>query len=164
MKNTKSFTLVELIIVAIIVGLLGFVAIPSMLKTVQRSYAKDAMNNLIAIYAAQKDYKQTHNSYLMPCDLACINRSLDTGGLGLNIVASGGNTNYLCDSVSSYSVCYVTNGSVPANGFQAVVRLERDLNTINPLYGNVQDYSSSILNPWCFNYAANPKVPGSACP
>lgn len=101
--DKNSFTLIELAIVAIIVGLLALVAVPSMLKGVQRGYAKDAMRNLMVIYAAEQNYYQNNNGnyYFLgnfgapPTYDECDGRDGINTGLGTNIISSD-STHYCC--------------------------------------------------------------------
>ena len=88
MKNNKAFTLVEIVIVAVIIGFLAFVTVPNMLKSVNHAYAKEAMQNLMAIYASEKDYAQNHDGKYPPGQL--LGASAINTALGLNIVENNG--------------------------------------------------------------------------
>ena len=57
----KAFTLTEIVVAAAVVGMLTTVAIPGVGGFINRSYAYDAMNNLMAIYAAEQNYAQSRD-------------------------------------------------------------------------------------------------------
>ena len=161
--NIKSFTLVELIIVAIIVGLLGFVAIPSMLKSVNRAYAKDAMQNLMALYGAQVNYAQEHGGAYVYCGSTgstvdqspCLN-----AGLGTNIIPVPANSMvYSCEN----SLGVLKKEKKGSGDF--VIRI----NTSYPINNTVPVYCTSSLggtvtadnNPCCLNNGHSGR---SSCP
>ena len=71
LKNNKSgFTLLEVIIVIIIVGVLASLALPRFFKTVEYSRATEALQNLSAIrQSLQRCYLAKSNNYTN-CDAA----------------------------------------------------------------------------------------------
>ncbi len=150
--NKKAFTLIELTVVAVIVGMLALVAIPSMIKGVNRGYSRDAWNNLKAIYAAQQNYSQDHNgSYLNCGNTACIN-----SGLGLNIISNNA-IDYTCTAAPLANYCE----AIKASSFTMRVYLESQLKSQN----NVPNWCdpSGSDNPCCQNdFWAHPI--GAPCP
>ncbi|MEI7998026.1 MAG: prepilin-type N-terminal cleavage/methylation domain-containing protein, partial [Candidatus Omnitrophota bacterium] len=62
MPNKKGFTLLEIIVVSLIVGVLVLIAIPNFTNMLNRSYARQALTNLLAIYSAQQSYYMNNNS------------------------------------------------------------------------------------------------------
>jgi len=54
--NNKSFTLAEIIIVVVIIGIMASFAIPGYQRTIERAHLSDARNNLLAIHAAEQAY------------------------------------------------------------------------------------------------------------
>lgn len=159
MNNKNAFTLVEVITTAVIVGFLGMMAIPSMIKTVNRSYAKDAVHNLMTIYAAQQNYHQNNGDVYKTCagtDLStCINNA---SGLGLAIVSSGGIT-YSCDATLTPPVCTATAAAGSQAGtFTLQATLDSPITTMNePVY-----CSSTTYNPCCTT--ADVALAGKKCP
>lgn len=142
--NTKNaFTLIELAVVAIIIGILVLVGIPNMLKGVNRGYAQDAMRNLMAIYAAQQNFYQNNSNVYFTCASA----DACNAGLGLNIVKNGG-TDYSCDP--AVGKCTARNPGATGTMFTMEVDLNSSVavNT-SPMYCVV-----SGQNPCCTGGAA----------
>jgi prepilin-type N-terminal cleavage/methylation domain-containing protein len=87
----KAFTLLELMVVVIIVGIVASFGIPNYTRSLDKARRKDAESNLQVIHAAQQIYIARHNNvYFGPGNLAQINSNLM-----LNIVANG--TTYSCN-------------------------------------------------------------------
>lgn len=61
--STKGFTLIELMIVVVIIGILAAVAIPAYFNHILRSRQADAYHNLLDIKAAQEMYYSLENEY-----------------------------------------------------------------------------------------------------
>jgi type IV pilus assembly protein PilA len=64
-RGRKGFTLVELAVVIIIIGVLASFAVPRFLDSVERSKAGEAFNYLAAIRSAQERYQIRQGTY---CD------------------------------------------------------------------------------------------------
>jgi type IV pilus assembly protein PilA len=64
MRNRRSgFTLVELAVVVVIIGVLAAFAVPRFLASVERSKAAEAFNYLSSIQAAQERYHARQGTY-----------------------------------------------------------------------------------------------------
>lgn len=59
----KGFTLIELIIVVVIIGILAAFAMPQFAKTKERALGNEARANLKLIQAAEKIYRMEMNTY-----------------------------------------------------------------------------------------------------
>jgi prepilin-type N-terminal cleavage/methylation domain-containing protein len=109
MSNKKGFTLIEIIIVLVIIGVLALIALPNYNAQVIQGSASTAQNNLISIYNAQKASYINNNKYyfsaVCPDTLNNINNS---PLLALNLADT--NFNYCCANVNGFT-CTATNKS-----------------------------------------------------
>lgn len=59
----KGFTLTELLVVVLVIGVLAAVAVPSYTKSVKKSRASDALNNLNIVSLKQQDFMLNNEKY-----------------------------------------------------------------------------------------------------
>ena len=114
----KGFTLAEIIIVLIILGILAALVGPKFSQSINRARARDAINSLIVIHGAQQVYRARNGSYLNG-NLSAINNG--TTGLGLNI--------------TNCSSCTCAGGvtcTASGTGFSATATLASSLGSANP--------------------------------
>ena len=97
MKNflrRNAFTLTELLIVVIVIGLIAGFAIPNYQKSVERAHRRDAETNLMAMHAANSSYRAEFG-FFWPGDVGVfhligdINNTIVLGGLGMAIIENG---------------------------------------------------------------------------
>ena len=62
-ESRKGFTLVELAVVIVIIGVLAAFGVPQFLKSVERSKAAEAFNYLSAVRSAQERYVAKEGAY-----------------------------------------------------------------------------------------------------
>lgn len=89
----RGFTLIELIIVVIIVGILATFAIPQFAATKERALDKEAQANLKLIQAAEKIYKMEMGTYYPAGGSTSVIADINDN-LKLSLPASGVNWMY----------------------------------------------------------------------
>ncbi len=102
MMNKKGFSLVELMIVVVIMGILIAVAIPLYGAITDNANNKTCANNIKAIKNNAANYKATWNKNV---DATSLPKTFDDGKLPLCPLADG-------DATKTYTVNYNTDGSV----------------------------------------------------
>lgn len=66
MRGSRGFTLIEMMMTVVIIGILAAIAIPGYAKTRERSYWQAAESILLAIYAGERAYFLVNNTYRGP--------------------------------------------------------------------------------------------------
>ncbi|UCD65166.1 MAG: prepilin-type N-terminal cleavage/methylation domain-containing protein [Candidatus Zixiibacteriota bacterium] len=64
MHNRKGFTLIELMIVVVIIGILAALAIPRFMQATTKSKQSEAKQLLKQIYTMERAYRQEFNTYI----------------------------------------------------------------------------------------------------
>jgi len=72
----RAFTLIELIVTLIIIGILAVLAFPQFSKTKEHAIGKEAIANLKLIAAAEKIYRIEANTYISESNISNINTDL----------------------------------------------------------------------------------------
>ena len=81
-KRSKSaFTVLEIIVVTVIIGVIAGFAIPSLKNTMEKNLQRQIRLNIIVIKSAQEIYKAKYGTYFRGLGLTTINANL-----GINII------------------------------------------------------------------------------
>jgi prepilin-type N-terminal cleavage/methylation domain-containing protein len=139
MLRREGFTLMEVIVVLIIIGVaLGFM-LPNFTQPNGQALAKSAVSNLLAIYGAQQNYYNNNGVYCIgACDtLAHINTQLS-----LNLQDNGLFT-YNCTGTTVVS-CHATNAAYSGNPITVFLNGSSGAITY-PLSQSINPYSGDCL-------------------
>ena len=109
-KNSKGFTLIELMIVVAIIGILAAVAIPAFIKYLRRSREAEAKENLGKIFKDVKDYYQANHvdsrhiefSNLYPSGCA----ALTCDQAAIPAIGDRDGNNYIPDATAWDAICW----------------------------------------------------------
>lgn len=89
LRRSFGFTLIEIIIVVVILGMMAMFIVPGYTKSVNKTYEKAATNNLTIIYSAQKLKYNGGGAYQTGASTALVNTNL-----GLGVISNG--VTYAC--------------------------------------------------------------------
>ena len=105
MRNKNGFTVIELIVVVIIVGLISAYALVQFAQSMEQSKAQAAKNNLLGIAAAQQKYFEDTGAY-------CTGSCTTTAAINTNLLLSITDTvNYACAALGSNYSCTWNDGT-----------------------------------------------------
>ena len=99
-QKVAAFTLSELLVVLVIVGILVLLALPNLMPLISKAKSTEAQLQLNHLYSLEKAYFYLHSSYS--------NELEEVGFEHINLVTAGGSANYLIE---------ITDASI--NGFVA---------------------------------------------
>ena len=117
--------MIELLMVVVIISLIAGFGIPSFTKGIERAKARDAINNLKIIHAAQQIHFARHDFYNAAAGITDINKINGAGSL--NIIQATGVT-YSCDALPE---CRAHGPN-----FRVFVRLDQTISGANPRCDN----------------------------
>lgn len=108
-RNSKGFTLIELMIVVVIIGILAALAIPRFSKAADRAKEKEADGILKQVYTLQQTYHAQHGDYAgTVADLVTV---------GFEAPVAGQLKNYTWDDDNSIAdgACLAPSGTNPTH-------------------------------------------------
>ena len=148
-KRRKGFSLVELSVVVIIIGVLAAFGIPRMLKSVERSKAAESFKYLAAVRAAQERYQAREGTYAaLMTDLDIEQSAPKFFTVG---VVGAGSTASLEDS---WTLTLTRQGASAGYGAYTVVFTEEGYDTVNSSIEALSD-----INPMGSSPAPPPPPP-----
>ena len=134
LRTRSGFSLVELSVVVIIIGVLAAFGIPRMLKSVERSKASESFKYLAAVRAAQERYQAREGTYaalLTDLDMEQSAPKFFTVG----IVAAGSTTSL----EDSWTLTLTRQGASAGYGAYTVTFTEEGYDTVNSTINGMPD-------------------------
>ena len=113
-----AFTIMEIMVVVIILGVIAGFAIPNFSKSIERTHMTDAINQLQAIHSADQIYFARTRAYWPATavnDVTAINTALSTNIIenGMAYNCSGDGTSFTCTATRTGSTFVVTVTEAP---------------------------------------------------
>lgn len=102
-RNSRGFTLIELMIVVVIIGILAALAIPRFMRSTTKSKQSEAKQLLKQIYTMQRAYRQEFNSYCLSGITASATASDAFRRIGVDIQASARYSYLMAAAVNTFS-------------------------------------------------------------
>ena len=123
--SRKGFSLVELAVVVIIIGVLAAFGVPRMLKSVERSKAAESFKYLAAVRAAQERYQAREGTYAALLTDLDITQSAPKY-FSVGVVAAGSTTSL----EDSWTLTLTRQGASSGYGAYTVIFTEEGYDTV----------------------------------
>ena len=116
-KILKGFTLIELMVVVVVIGLLAAIGIPSYTAYVTKSYRTEAMTTLLKAQAIVEEYRaQNNNVYPNTANLpASVSTALQATAHYTYAYSSAANSSYQITATAKGSQANDQENNVPCN-------------------------------------------------
>ena len=171
-QKSAGFTLAEVLVVALILGVLALATLPSFTQFLNRYYVKNDLTNLMGIYSAQLDYFNNNYGAYCAIDNNCggnVNSLNSNLHLTLPTTSPGTNTPF----TERYSCVHSVPGPINKPRCHAepslplpwdlVITLTEPITTITPVYCGGAPSTLGAANPCCADLGhGNPQ--NTPCP
>jgi prepilin-type N-terminal cleavage/methylation domain-containing protein len=108
-RNSKGFTLIELMIVVVIIGILAALAIPRFMRSTTKSKQSEAKQLLKQIYTMQRAYRQEFNAYCLSGVTASSTAPAAFARLGVDVMASARYSYAMVATVNTFTCTATAN-------------------------------------------------------
>ena len=125
--HSQSFSLMELMVVVVIIGVISAFVLPNYYKTIEREHEKEMDRNIKLIYEAQQRYLVRTGDYYRIVNAFAYTDDLNEN-LKINLIENG--TQYRC---SFTDVCFAMrwlDGTVLPGEWALELDLNQDINTV----------------------------------
>lgn len=105
MKNSKlsAFTLTELLVVLIIIGILVLVALPNLMPLISKAHSVEAQTQLNHLYSLEKSHFYMHSSYTNDLELLGFQQE--------PLVANGGQAKYQVEVLENSATTFLARAT-----------------------------------------------------
>jgi type IV pilus assembly protein PilA len=121
-RSQKGFTLIELMIVVVIIGILAALAIPRFMRATTKSKQSEAKNILKQIYVMERAYRQEKDTYYPNAGNVTVQPGGSIPSLGIEIMT---NARYSYDITGGVNTFTAIAGSKGATGLDDDAALDR---------------------------------------
>ena len=108
-RGEKGFTLIELMIVVVIIGILAALAIPRFMRATTKSKQSEARQILKQVYSMQRAYRQEYNTYWGNATTASAAAMNGFARIGVDIMANARYTYGMVAAANTFT-CTATSG------------------------------------------------------
>ncbi len=126
----KGFTLIELMIVVVIIGILAALAIPRFMRATTKSKQSEARQVLKQIYSMERAYRQEYNEYWGNGISASAAAATGFSRIGVDIMPSARYTYAMVAGVNTFT-CTATSGILDDDATLDVWTIDEDGNLVN---------------------------------